>query len=74
VVERYHYVTNRDWSWHDRGLVADSLSPSGSWSMASYMRGEMEQCALSVCVNWKYPWVKINAHANNTADITWGHA
>ena len=76
VIERYHYVTNRDWSWVDHGIVngGDSIGPFGYWSISSYMRGEMAQCVWSVCSRYKYPWIKIVAHANNTANITGGHA
>jgi len=71
---RYYYVTNRDFSWHDRGLRSDSLGSFGNWSVRSYMRGEMEQCLLAICTTSQYPYVDITAYGNGTASFTLGRA
>ncbi len=74
VNENYYYVTNRDFTYYDRGLKSSSLGTPNHWSLNSYMRGEMEQCLLKWgCVfGTFYPYVSITAYGNGTAAFSVG--
>lgn len=66
----FHYVTNRDSIWFDRGVVDNSPQAPGSWQLQSYMSGHMEECVLKYgCLADHYPSVGITAYGNGTASF-----
>lgn len=73
VNENWYRVENRDWSWYDRGLVSNDTGGIGSPTVRTYSRGQMESCLFKYgCFKANYPWVRINAQGNGTAEITAG--
>lgn len=67
-----HSVSNKDWSWADKGENQSSKAAGGYSNAQGYIEGNMEQCFFHYgCVKTNHPAIGVTIYSNGKLDM-WG--